>query len=92
MDRNTSPLDWLRYQVWLLQRAVVRYLERKERTLSLAQKKIYLLVFLITFGGFYLHCLVSGLTGRSSATMKVTQIKRPLVLHQLRQDSLKHLK
>jgi hypothetical protein len=92
MAAPASPLDWLRGQVSLLEKAMVHYLEKKEKNLSLAQKKACLVVFLVTFGGFYVHCLVSGLAGRSSPTVKVTPIKRPLVQHQLRPDSTQHFK
>jgi hypothetical protein len=85
-------LDWLRYQVFLLRKAIVLYLEKKERKLSMAQKKIYLLVFVLTFGGFYVWCLISGITGQSTSTLKVSTIKRPLVKHQLNQDSVRNLK
>jgi len=90
MKRNITPWHWFKVQLHLVQNSIVQYLEKKERGLTLAQKKIYFFLFILFFGGFFGYCLVSGLSGHGSSTIGITSIKRPIVQHQvIKTDSIK---
>ncbi|WP_026461466.1 hypothetical protein [Adhaeribacter aquaticus] len=90
MEKPLNPVQWVKEKLLQLQNNIVRYLERKEKGLTLAQKKVYFFLFIFCGGGFFLFSLVSGLAGYSQAALQVTPIKRALVQHPvLKQDSLK---
>jgi hypothetical protein len=90
MQRNNTPLNWLKLQLETVQDSIIRFLERKEKALSQGQKKIYFFLFVFSFGGFFLFCLVSGLAGYGTPGFSVSPIKRPIVKHQaIKQDSVK---
>ncbi|RNI24116.1 hypothetical protein EFB08_17225 [Rufibacter latericius] len=87
---QSTPLEWVKSQWKTLQGSLVGYLQQKERGLTLRRKKIYFFLFVFSFGGFFLYCLVSGLAGFGSSGFKVTSIKRPLVKQQMQSlDSIK---
>ena len=99
MNRRDSPVEWLRYKLFLGREALVRRLEKEERQLSPTRRKGYLLLFLLTFGGYSAWCLVSGIQGQGSSTIQVKPLNRPLVQHQqsqkqhqVSQDSIKDFK
>lgn len=92
MNGDSTPLQWVKIQFLQGQKSLVRYLEKKERSLSQAQKKLYFFLFVTFFGGFFLFSLVAGLVGHGRSAIRVSPIKLPLGLQQVKNDTIKFKK